>query len=155
MILLIHMLFGAAIGSRVANPFLAIILAWLGHYFLDVFPHIEYLTSAESSIKNLKYGLSKKNISDLIKVSIDVCIGIALIFLLSKNQPIVYVCAFFAIIPDGLTVVTLLFPNKLLMIHHQIHTKKIHFLKYKKISNVWRVATQVLAFVISVLLLRL
>ena len=42
MILLVHLLFGAAVGSSVKNLPIAIILAFLGHYFLDLFPHIEY-----------------------------------------------------------------------------------------------------------------
>src|SRR3989344_8710480 len=48
MILLAHMLLGAVVGYYTKNIYLAIMLALLCHYFLDLFPHIEY------DIKNIK-----------------------------------------------------------------------------------------------------
>ena len=154
MILLAHMLFGAAIGSSVHNVTLAIILALLGHYFLDMFPHIEYLESTENSVKELKKDW-KKNLPKLIKVLFDFGIGIALILAFSKNQPIIYLCALIAIIPDGITVINSLFPNKLLTKHQEIHGGPIHYLtKQKKFSKFWKIATQVIVVIISVTLLK-
>ncbi|MCX6721199.1 MAG: hypothetical protein NT026_01185 [Candidatus Staskawiczbacteria bacterium] len=136
MILLVHMLLGAAMGHVVKNPILAIIMAYLSHYLLDFIPHIEY------DVKKLK------------KIILDLCLGILFIFLFSKNNPVIYICAFFAILPDGFTVLNNLFPNKILEIHNKLHTKKIHFLRdNKKISNFWRVFSQLLIIFISILLL--
>ena len=154
MILLVHMLFGAAIGASVQNIPLAIILALLGHYFLDLFPHIEYLAGVEDSITGIKKTRWQKNVFNILKVFIDFCLGLALIFLFSKNQPILYICALVAIIPDGLTVIHSLLPNLGLAPHHNIHSGKIHYLtKQKKFPIFWKIATQVIATVISVFIL--
>jgi len=148
MILLAHMLLGAVVGYYTKNIYLAIMLALLCHYFLDLFPHIEY------DIKNIKEKNWKKSLPDFLRVGLDFLLGLALIFAFSKNQPMIYVGAIVAIVPDGLTVLSSVAPNKILSAHDWAHIKKIHFLKYKKISNVWRILTQVAATVICITLLR-
>ena len=156
MILLVHMLFGAAIGSIVPNVTLAIILALLGHYFLDLFPHIEYLDGVENSIESIKSDAWNKKIKNMFKVFLDFCLGILLIFLLSKNQPIIYICALAAIVPDGLTVLHALFPNKILQAHHNVHGGKIHYLtKQKDFHKFWKVSTQVVVVIVSAILLQI
>lgn len=149
MILFVHMLFGAAIGSLVNSVPLAIILAYFSHYFLDLFPHIEY------PIENIKEKQWRKALPDFLKVFLDFCLGALLIFLLSKNQLIVYVYAFFAILPDGLALLNKIFKNKILNLHDNFHGEKIHFLKYKKISKFWRIFTQVTVIFISIILFRI
>ncbi|MCX6720795.1 MAG: hypothetical protein NTW11_03245 [Candidatus Staskawiczbacteria bacterium] len=158
MILLVHILFGVAVGSLVNNIPLAIVFAFLSHYFLDLFPHIEY----NIEIRNKKQWPSSAKamagrqgkLWSITKIAIDFLTGVLFIFLFSKNQPINYICAFFAILPDGITVLTNHFPSKFLKPHNKFHQEKIHFLKYKKISNFWRILSQVLAVVISILLLK-
>ena len=142
------MLFGAAIGSVITNPLLAIILALLGHYFLDIFPHVEY------SIDNLQNKNWKKILPDAAKVFMDFTAALLAIFLLSKNQPIIYFCAMVAIIPDGLTMAHYVFPKLGLAAHDKFHGEKIHYLtKQKKFPVFWRIATQVLAVGISIAIL--
>lgn len=153
MILFAHMLFGAAIGASINNPQLAIILAFLGHYFLDMFPHVEYLESAELSIKKLRNGPSGENGKNIIKVSVDFFIGLITIFLFSDNSLIIYASTLVAIFPDGLTVINTLFPNKPLAIHHKFHTWIQYFTKQKKYPIFWRISTQVLIIFVSILLL--
>ena len=154
MILLVHMLFGAAIGSIFKNPILAIFLAFLGHYALDILPHIEYLASTEKSITNIKHHGFKKSTHDSIKVILDVVLGILLIWVFSKNQPIIYLCGIIAIIPDGLTVLTHLFPRPLLVKHHQFHGGTIHYLtKQKNFPVLWKISSQVIAGIISIVIL--
>jgi|SRR3989344_5642326 len=153
MILLAHMIFGAAIGSVIKNIPLAITFAFLGHYFLDLLPHIEYLKSTEESAKKIKGGKSKEYLPDIIKVAIDFLLGIFLIFIFSKNFPIIYLCALIAIVPDGVTVINSLVSNKLLRIHQEFHGGWIHFLKHKKISIFWRILTQAVVVVVSIILL--
>ncbi len=148
MILLAHMLFGAAIGASISNPFLAIMLAFLGHYFLDAFPHIEY------PINNIRNKNWKKAAPDILKVFIDFSLAVVIIFLFSKNQPIVYICAFIALIPDSLTIISDIFPNKVLALHDHIHTQKIHYLtKQKKFPIFWKISTQVATVIISITVL--
>ena len=150
MILFVHLLFGAAIGNLVQNPILAIILAFLGHYLLDLIPHVEY------SIDNIENKNWKKALPDFVKVFLDIVLGLLAIFLLSKNHPLIYVCAFFGILPDGLSMVNKLYEINILKIHNDFHGEKnIHFLKNKKISKFWRILSQVLVVLISVILLRI
>jgi len=138
MILLVHLLFGAATGNLVKNPILAIILAFLGHYILDFLPHIEY------SIENISKNQWRKALPDITRVTLDLCLGLLLIFLFSKNQPIIYVCAFFAILPDGLSLLNNITKIQLLKTHSDFHHEKLHFLKNKKISIFWRVSSQLI-----------
>ncbi|MCX6723858.1 MAG: hypothetical protein NT155_01630 [Candidatus Staskawiczbacteria bacterium] len=147
MILLVHLLFGAAIGSAIKNIPLAIILAFLSHYFLDLFPHIEY------PIENLRKKQWDRVATEVLSIFLDFCLGILIIIFLAKNQLFVYVCALLAIIPDGLTVLSYLFPNKVFTLHDIFHRQKIHFLKDKKISNFWRITSQILAAIISIAIL--
>lgn len=137
MILLVHMLLGAAIALHIKNPILAIILAFLSHYFLDLFPHNEY------NINNISEKRWKKTLPEFQKVFLDFLIGILLILLFSNNGLIIYICAFFAILPDGLS----------LLWHSNFHQDKVHFLKHKKISSFWRILTQILIFLIALVAL--
>lgn len=159
MILLAHILFGAAIGSLVKNIPLAIVLAFLSHYLLDLLPHIDY------PIKNIEKKQWRKALPDILKLALDFCSGIFLILIFSKNQPIIYICALLAILPDGFTALNYLVPNKISKIHNKLH-QKIHFLRYNppshrasegqiKISIFWRVASQVAVVIISIILLKI
>ncbi len=159
MILLVHLLLGALIGQKIPNLFLAIILAFLSHYLLDFIPHMEY------EVKNIVGARWKKSLPDLIKVFLDFISGIILIFIFSKNWPIIYVCAFFAILPDGLSLLNMLTKNKFLRAHSAFHQGKIHFLKdnppppkasarQRKISRFWRVFSQVVIAAICLMLLK-
>jgi len=152
MILLVHMLFGAGIGSKIENVILAIVLAFLSHYFLDVFPHIEY----DIEIRNKKQWQDK--LRSILKISLDFSLGIFLILTFSNlsassGRPIIYICAFFAILPDGFTVLNNHFPNKIFKLHAKLHTEKLHFLKQIKISKFWRFLSQIIVVVISAILL--
>ena len=147
MILTPHLLLGAVIGSLVENIPLAIILAFLSHYFLDFIPHIEY------SIKNIITKNWRGSFFDFLKIFSDFLLGIILIYFFSNNHPIIYVCAFIAIIPDGLSVFSMFFNLKILHIHNNFHQIKIHFLKNKRVSSIWRLAMQALIVVVCILLL--
>lgn len=149
MILLAHMLFGAATGYLINNPVLAVILALLGHYFLDLFPHVDY------SVDNLKNKDWKKSLPDISKISLDIFSAFLIIFLFSNSSLLIYICAIVALIPDSMTLISKIFPNKVFAAHDYIHTQKIHFLKYKKISNFWRVLTQLITISISIIILSL
>lgn len=149
MILLVHMIFGAAIGysafTATHSIFLAMLAALLTHYFLDLFPHIEYIESAEISITKLKTSGLKKRLPDIIKVLADFCIGLFLIFLFSTNNPLVYLFAFISIIPDGITVIYTIFRFTFLAKHQQFHVAIQYLTKQKKFPVFWRIFTQAIA----------
>lgn len=148
MILIPHLLLGAVVAQKIEYAPLAIILAFLSHYFLDLIPHVEY------SIDNIKNKKWQGSLPDFLKVFLDFFFGILLILIFSNNQPIVFVCAFFAILPDGLSFLGYLFYNKILKSYNNIHQEKIHFLKNKKFSMFWRILSQVLIIFVSLFLLK-
>ncbi|MCX6722202.1 MAG: hypothetical protein NTY04_03355 [Candidatus Staskawiczbacteria bacterium] len=148
MILFVHMLFGAATGSLIKNVPLAIILAFLGHYFLDFLPHIEY------NIENIEKKQWRTAMPTIFKILLDFCLGILLILIFSKNHPIIYICAIVSIVPDSFTVLSWFMPIKILEAHNKLN-EKIHLFKYKKISNFWRFSSQIVIIIISIILLKL
>ena len=148
MILTPHLLLGAAIASKIEYAPAALLMAFLSHYFLDLIPHIEY------SIKNISEKQWQKSLPDILRVFLDFSFGMLLILIFSKNQPIIYICAFIALIPDSLTIINSIFPNRILKIHNNIHRGKIHFLKHKKISTFWRILSQLLVIIASIFLLK-
>jgi len=153
MILLVHLLFGAAIGSVVKNIPLAIVLAFFSHYFWDLFPHIEY------SIDGTAEKQWQRRLRIIPKIILDFCVGILLVSIFSNpstdsGRVIIYICALSAILPDGLIVLNNHWPNRVLEFHNKLH-QKTHFLKQRKISNFWRIASQVAVVIISTILLKI
>jgi hypothetical protein len=143
------MLFGVAVASLAKNLFLAVLLAYFSHYFLDLFPHVEY------NIDDIKNKNWKKSTPAILRVVLDFSLGLLLISIFTDKSLIIFICAFFAMLPDGLSVLNEIFPNKILNVHDYLHLKKIHFLKHNKnISFFWRVITQVVAVIISILILK-
>ncbi len=148
MILLIHLIVGALIGQKISNPVFAISLAFLSHYLLDIIPHVEY------PIENIRDKQWSKSLPDFLRVFLDFCLGMLIIFIFLDNRPIIFVAAFFAVFPDLLNILNLIFKNKLLQIHSDFHEKN-HFLKYKKISNLWRILSQIIVIIICIFILKI
>ncbi len=116
MILSVHVLAGAAVAAKIQNPILGIFLAFLSHYFLDIFPHTEY------SIKNIQKGSWKKSVPDFYKVFLDALSGIVLVYLTAGPNFLILTGALVAMIPDGITLLHILFPRiKLLKAHQSLH----------------------------------
>ncbi len=136
-------------GHIIKNIPVAIIAAFLSHYFLDLFPHVEY------NIENIQKKQWKRALPQVLAVLLDFLTGILIISLLSGGQAIIYICAFFAILPDGLTLLKSAIKISILKKHNKFHQEKVHFLKHKKISNFWRISSQVLAVIISVVVLKI
>jgi hypothetical protein len=147
MILTPHLLLGAVIAVKIQNPFLAILLAFFSHYFLDFIPHIEY------SIKNIIEKNWKKSLPDFLKLFLDFFFGIALILFFTNKAPIIFICSFFAILPDGMSFLNIIVKNKILKNHSELHQKKLHFLKHKKIPIFWRFLSQIMVIILSIFLL--
>ncbi len=150
MILLVHIIFGVAVASLVESPYFAIVLALLSHYFLDLFPHIEYPID---NLKNIQKKF-KKALPELFYLFVDVILGILSIFVFTDKSLIFFLCAFVSIIPDSLTVLSAIMPNKLLKLHDLFHRKHIHFLRDKKISNFYRISIQIVTVIISFMILK-
>jgi len=138
MLLTPHLLTGAAIATKVHSPVFALILAFLSHYILDLPPQTEY------SVEDIKEKRWRKSVLDFSKVFLDICLGALLIFFFSENTFLIYAAAFLAILPDGFTLLTIIFhKNKVLKIHWQFHRKLNALSENKKISPFWGIFSQV------------
>jgi len=127
MILLPHLLIGAAIGAKVQNLPAVFILSILSHFIADKLPHWEYLDKELTEFKSKKEWLVF-----LIKVFLDFGLGILLLsyfFWQSPLWPAVAVGALASVLPDFLIFLNWLFPKTRILesyrnFHHQSHLKK-------------------------------
>ncbi|MGB9743483.1 MAG: hypothetical protein ACPLW9_02090 [Minisyncoccales bacterium] len=136
MILTTHLLTGAMIAKQVPALPLALLLSFLSHYLLDFLPHPK-----EYSIKNIKEKKWRQAQLDFLKIGLDLSLGSAILYYLVGFQPIIYLGAVFAILPDGLTLLGLIFNNKFLRYNENFHNK-IHFLRKFKIISWLRYALE-------------
>src|SRR4030042_5884789 len=121
-----HILFGAAIGSKIASPAAVFSLCFITHYLLDALPHYEY------DISGLKGKSAKKIIIDLLQVGVDFSIGISLALFLVWNSPMrttAILGMLSALVPDMLLFLHYRHPkSKFLNIfaapHHAVHYLK-------------------------------
>jgi len=151
MILSLHLLVGAVIAVKFEFLPLVILFAFLSHYLLDFLPHAEYL------IEDLKKKKWEKSRLDFLKLILDLGIGLILIvfihYLTKANYFILFTAAFFAILPDILTVLSWLCPNnKILKYHFNFH-HKIHFSKNKKLPCCWEILIQIAVIIFGFFLL--
>lgn len=145
MILSPHILTGAAIASRIQNPILGIFLAFLSHYLLDIPPHKEY------SIDNIKGRRWAMVSGDLLKVFLDMLSALAIIYFLTENNPMVYWGGLAAIMPDGLTLLHLVFPkNQLLAKHFNFHVQFNEIAKKINIAPFGEILTQLTAAALAI-----
>ncbi len=146
MILIVHILLGALIVLKVKPLFLALILALISHYFLDLLPHRDY------SIDNIrKKDWQQAFRKEFILIFFDIFSAVVLIFLLSENVLLSFIGAFFSTLPDGLHLLYRIRPNEFLRIHQQFH-QKINWSE-NKTPLFWGVLTQVIIVAITIYLL--
>lgn len=148
MILTAHILTGAAVAVKIQPVSLGLTLAFLSHFLLDFLFHREY------KIDYLKTKEWRKAFFDFFKVFLDIFLGFFIVFILSKNIPVALLGGFFAILPDGLTLLFLIFPKiKILEKFHDFHCKKTHYFRDKKIPFSLEILSQILAIFIAVFFL--
>jgi len=117
MIIIPHMLVGAAIGRRVRNIWLVFIFGLISHCLLDFLPHWDYLLRVEIT-----------NIEHLIKIGLDFILGASIIFILIRScskKWLVLVGIIAALLPDFLNFIYYNFGfqwlEPLIKFHHTIH----------------------------------
>ncbi len=150
MILTTHLLTGAAIVLNIQPLPSTFALAFLSHYFLDFLFHRDY------TIEYIRARLWQKAFFDFLRIALDISFGVLLIVILSKNLSIALLGGFIAILPDGLTLLFLIFPkSRLLEKFYNFHCKKVHFFAKKKISLFWEIFSQALVILIAIYFLQL
>jgi len=146
MLLIVHLLAGAAIASEIKTVPLALLLAFLSHFVLDSIPHWEY------SIENIESKKWVKSLPDFFKVAMDFSAGLMIILLYTRNS-IIIAGALFAASNDGLAFLNLIFENKFLKAGYGFH-KKLHYLNNsKKVPLYLRIICEVIVGTIMVLIL--
>ena len=124
MVIVPHMLAGAAIGAHSPNVWAAFCFGLLSHYLLDSLPHWEYL----DSIKISKF-------KHLAKILIDLIIAIIIVLIVAWPLKIIIIFGIMgALLPDFIEFLYINYKIKLLrplsLFHHKVHYyKKIPFLK--------------------------
>lgn len=153
MILICHLLAGAAIATKVRNPFLGLPLAFLSHYVLDFIPHEEYEISPKRSID----GKIKNWTPLFLKIGADFLIGVLILLIISKNKILALSGGFLGILGDFDNVVSL-FPSlrkiKFLSSHTNFHAKYLYYFANKKIPLWVKILSQVFVILITIYFLR-
>lgn len=121
MILSIHMITGAIIGSKVnKKPVLILIFAFLSHFVLDSIPHFEYIL---------------KPLTLFLDLSLGAIVAIILAYKNRLKAKIIIAAAFTAILPDSPAFTNIIlrkingtnffnpFLNQLIILHNYFHTK--------------------------------
>ena len=146
MILIIHLLVGAAIATNINFLPLALLLCFLSHYLLDALPH------NDPTLKKIKEKNWRNSFKDFLTILVDFSLGILLIFLFSKNFSLALVGALIATLPDIFTFLNLISPNKVFGRIQDFHIK-IHFPNDKKISFFWKLFSQTSVIAIAIFFL--
>jgi len=152
MIIICHLLTGAAIVTKIHNPFLSLPLAFLSHYVLDFIPHIEYETSPKRSI-NGKIDW----IPFFLKIGVDFLIGTLILLVISKNKVLAINGGLLGILGDFDNVIFLfpvLLKNKFLKFYMDFHKKYLHFPENKKIPLWVKISSQITVAIVAIYFLR-
>jgi len=148
MLLTPHILTGVLIITKVQNPILGLFLVLLSHYFLDSFPQKEY------SIKNIKSGLWRQTMPEFLRVFLDIALAMLIVFFITDYSLLIFAAVFLAILPDGITLLSCIFPkNKLLILHQKLHSAINAVCENKKIPAYWGVISQIAVITIAIFFL--
>lgn len=150
MILLVHALVGATIGSYITNYWLIFLLAVASHFLLDIIPHRDYNTEP------LENGMDVTSWPTLVKVALDLGTGIILVLVFTWNSPVknmIFWGMISSIFPDGLTFLTWRTKNPLLEKITYLHRNIFHTKDNKKTPLLWGISIQIIISLIAVLLL--
>lgn len=139
MLLASHIIVSGALGAQTENYFLAAALGLISHYALDAVPHWDYYISPDFDSKAKQEGWrflkGKFFAKELTKISVDILIGLILVFILLKNFDeinliSVFISIFFGVLPDPLQLLYLVTNWRFLKPNHEIQLY-LHTLIYK------------------------
>ncbi|MDI6778459.1 MAG: hypothetical protein QMD77_04710 [Patescibacteria group bacterium] len=155
MILTTHILSGAALGANVQNPWVVAGLSVVLHFFLDLFPHGDYLNK-------------KSRLREFWKVAVDLTVGFSIItaaiFIrgLTSNDGLdtrnIAVGVFFSLFPDATTFFYIWMKMKFLKpvkyFHERLHRqengspkREFHFK-----NNLWDILISLVSLIALIVL---
>ena len=155
-----HIIVGAAIGAKMHNLGLIVILGLLTHFIMDRIPHWDY---SWLGIKNFKKTKNFKALfSDFLKMGIDCTLGLLIVFpfLWYKNflnfnyLPFILLGIFVSLLPDivfGLVRFLAGRPTK----YTEICEKNFHYKNKEKEGKITflNISTEILVIIISIIIL--
>ena len=154
-----HLVTGALVASKIANPYLGIGASILSHFVLDTIPHQEY------NIEGIRTKSWNQALPDLLKIAVDFSVGTGLIIYFTKFNLFLVIAGLASLIPDGLWFLyNFVWPNsKLLAEVHNLHENKIHRKIYesappknvllRKAFTAWKICGQLVIALVAVILL--
>ena len=153
MYLSVHAAAGVLIGSTITNSWIAFIIGFLSHFFLDMMPHAD--ANINSKGLNAK-SLRKKYFDKIVAlVYLEICVVMLIVAALLTNNihlitgPIIW-AVIGSILPDILQALSFLRPkNKFLKKFNEFH-HLVHYSPEKKISFVLGHVTQLAMLILIV-----
>ena len=145
MILLPHMLIGAAIGAKIHSAIAVFVFSIISHFIADKLPHWEYLDKELSD-----YRSTKEFLMVFMKIALDFGLGAILLFYFfqrSPDWPYVAIGALSAVLPDFFVFLNWLFPRiKILEKYRDFHHRNHVHRKYhqEKVLSVFSEGTVIL-----------
>lgn len=139
-----HLLVGAAIGSEIGSPIIAVPVAAASHFFFDWIPHLMGFIEVED--------LDKK---DVLFVVGDILLGLGILLLLSWHNPhweILWLGALASVLPDFHHTAQVIFGSEKLQRYTKAHMK-FHY--KKKLNFLPGMATQIVTVAVSIVLILL
>ena len=139
-----HVILGAAIATKIGNPWIAIPLAFASHFFLDKVPHWNPHTYTET-VKN--GGPSKSTIKIAISDALlSLAVGLGIAYSALPNRALamtIIACCLASVLPDVSKYPFFLFKN----LRHGIYKKWVDYERKMQVqveSVFWGIVPQVL-----------
>ncbi|PJE57722.1 MAG: hypothetical protein COU82_00430 [Candidatus Portnoybacteria bacterium CG10_big_fil_rev_8_21_14_0_10_38_18] len=161
MILIPHILVGAAIGAKTHNLGLIVILGLLSHFIMDKIPHWDYINSGIKDFRKSKN--FKALFRDLFKIAVDGMIGLLIVFLIIwqihqlTDLLFIMLAIFVSVLPDILLGLVHLFaPRNFAEKYVKFHFRFLHFAKDKEKEGkitFFNISTEILVIVIAIIIL--
>lgn len=153
MVLATHALVGAAIGEKIQNPWLIIILSLAMHFVLDMFRHGEYVESFDkkASFKSTWWKVALDFFAAIFIVSPLVCFGRFSTF----QANCIFLGVFASIFPDLLTFLYWKFHSPYLKKIYEFHSwcHKYHPLSSERAWTFRNAANDIIISLIAIIIL--
>lgn len=146
MILLPHMLAGAALANLWPNNYWVILLALISHFLMDVIPHWEYL--------DIGFSIKKA----IPKIVLDLFVGLLLVYFSAGFSWWVLMSVFFSLLPDGFILLYALRKSSRYLRVYFDFNHYWHFIlwsaeKQKQMWFGWKILSQAAVIVISIIII--
>ncbi len=158
MILMTHAVIGAALTHQTAQYGIIFFIAFVSHYLFDMIPHWHYNVPHVKWAAHLQPGktltMQWRFVPDIIRVGIDLTIGVALAFLFFDGLPeAVVIGALGAVLPDILAGLAKFWPLRVLVWHDRFH-RWMHTTRDLDHRPVLGISTQLAIILFFILLFR-